>query len=66
MVAWADAQTVILVVFRFIFTVLIIRSLLINILAGLITYLFVPLDITLVEFCRAVSQTIKHRHEGEL
>ena len=66
MVAWADAQTVILVVFRFIFTVLIILSLLINILAGLITYLFVPLDITLVEFCRAVSQTIKHRHEGEL
>ena len=66
MVAWTDVQTIILVVFRLIFTVLIILSLLINVLAGLIAYLFVPLDITLIEFCRAVSQTIKHKHEGEL
>ena len=66
MVTWADAQAIILNVFRFAFTILIVLSILLNVLIGLIVLLFVPLDITLVEFCQAVSQTLAHRSEGEL
>ena len=52
--------------FRFTITILIILSVLINVLIGLVVHLFVPLDITLVEFCQAVSQTLAHRQEVEL
>ena len=66
MVTWTDVQAIILSVFRFTITILIILSVLINVLIGLVVHLFVPLDITLVEFCQAVSQTLAHRQEVEL
>ena len=66
MVSWADVQTAILATLRFAITILIIVSFIINILIALIVFLFVPLDITLVEFCQAVSQTLTHRHGSEL